>query len=219
MDSKKLLFGLVGLAAGFMISFSWTRSYNASKAGPAPSQAPSGAPMASVREIIERAKNNPNDFEAQVAAAEQFLQINRIEGVIEYLSRAYSIDPKKATEREIPQAIGQWYYEQKNYAEAEKWFRRALEYKPDDAQVLIELGATFIERDPPDPDKAIQYLGSALRLNPKDSHALTHLVEAHLKKKDLKGAEEALSRLKEADSKNENIASLQNQIEALRSAK
>jgi tetratricopeptide (TPR) repeat protein len=225
--NKKIMVGSAGLVLGFIVSFLATREINRSGAGavgavassPTVSTGGEQAMMGQVRETIERAKNNPNDFSAQIAAARVYDQIGRTGETVEFLKRAYEINPTEANKLNIPPYIAQYYFDQKNYVEAEAWFRRALEGKPDDPDLLTEIGATFIERQPPDPDKAIQYIQSALKINPKDSHALRHLVEAYLRKKDARMAEEALNRLKEAEPNNQAISALQSQIEALKTSR
>jgi tetratricopeptide (TPR) repeat protein len=225
--NKKIMVGSAGLVLGFIASFIATREINRSGAGAVSSapnamrSAPAASPseqamMGQVRETIERARNNPNDFNAQIAAARVYDQIGRTAETVEFLKRAYEINPAEASKLNITPYIAQYYFDQKNFAEAEAWFRRALENNPDDPDLLTEIGATFIERQPPDPDRAIQYIQSALKINPKDSHALRHLVEAYLRKKDARMAEEALNRLKEAEPSNQAISALQNQIEAIK---
>lgn len=239
MDKNKILVGLIGLAIGFGISFFWTSSYNKSNppavtAGPA-SQMPGangagGAPnqqamMAQVQQGIERAKNNPKDFQAQIAAARMFAQIGRDAETVEYLEKAYAINPDefiKQSKTDLEGALGfmgLYHAEQKKFEEAETWFHRALEANPNDSRVRVELATSFIQRQPPAPEKAIQELQLALKSNAKDAHALGHLVEAYALKKDARGAEEALNNLKEADPANQRLASLQSMVTDLKAGK
>ena len=234
MNKTKLLFGLAGLVVGFAISFFWAKSINksgfakttndsgmATAGSGAGAQSAGGqqAAMGSVREKIEVAKNNPNDFNAQVDAAGLFAQIGRTADAVPYLEKAYKLDPSQSVKLGIPPYIAQYYSSQNNYAEAEKWYRQDLQVKPDDYESMIELGATFIQREPPDPDKAVDYLQSALKGNPKDAHALTHLTEAYLLKKDARDAEDALGRLRTANPSSNSISNLQTQLDALKAGK
>ena len=230
MTKRRIIFGLAGLAIGFIVAFTWTRSYNNNammagsqpRSGGAGSAAPAGpaseqAGMASVRETIERAKNNPNDYDAQLEAAKLYNQIGRMNEVVPLIERAYKINNARAVGDYIPLVLGQYYSGQKDYATAEKWFRAELDAKPKDSDTLIELGASFIDREPPVPDKAIDYLQSALKNNPNDAHALVHLTQAYLQKKDARAAEDSLSRAKQADPSNKMIPDLEKQVSALRS--
>ena len=222
---------MIGLVLGFILSFFITQSLNRSVAvtGAQPSASggrgaqPSGpsqqAMMASVRETIEKAKNNPNDFEAQVNAARQYVQINEADKAIDYLKRAFEINAAEAGNLGIPPFIGQYYFQEKNYIESEKWFREALESEKDKGPVYVEIGSTYILRNPPDPDKAITNLQAALELNPKDGHALGHLVEAYLLKKEAGDAENTLNRLKGAEPGNKRISLYQNLLADLKAGK
>jgi tetratricopeptide (TPR) repeat protein len=239
LDKNKYLIGLIGLAVGFMISFLLTTNYNKNNAqvsasgqsaampgatgagGPANQQ----AMMGQVQQAIEKAKNNPKDFQAQLDAAKVYYQVNRLPDTVEYLKKAYEINPGEFTKQsgnELKGAlgfIGVYYSDQKNYDEAEAWFRRALEASPGDPEVRIELASTFIQRQPPAPDKAIQELQAVLKSNPKDGHALSHLVEAYALKKDARGAEEAFNSLKEAEPTNQRLTALQGMVSDLKAGK
>src|SRR5262245_19462828 len=211
------MIALIGLAIGFIVSFFLTSSYNKGHAGPAASVTPAGpgnaagaggqqAMMGQVQAVIEKAKNNPRDPQAQVEAAKVFYQIGRTKEAIDYLNRASEVDPDNVN---IAVNLGVLNSEAKNYVEAEKSLKRAVELEPKEADLFVELAATFIQREPPQPDKAIQEIQRALAIDPKNGHALGHLIEAYALKKDARGAEESLNRLKEADPSNQRIFSLQ----------
>ena len=174
------------------------------------------AGMASVRDTIERAKNNPNDFEAQVSAARLFDQIGRVKEEIPFLEQAYKADGNQAISMNIPPYLAEFYSSEKDYQNAEKWYRVQLDAKPNDQEIAIELGATFIDREPPNPDKAIDYLQSVLKNSPTNAHALVHLTQAYLEKKDVRKAEDSLARAKQADPANKLIPDLEKQLNALK---
>jgi len=229
LTRRRIIFGISGLAIGFIVAFSWTRSYNnamisegQSRTSETGAAAPAGAAgeqagMSAVREKIERAKNNPGDFNAQIDAAELYNQIGRFNEVVPLLERAYKIDGARAASMDIPIFLAHYYSEQKGYANAEKWYRAELDAKPKDADTLIELGATFIDREPPQPDKAIEYLQSVLKTSPNNAHALVHLTQAYLLKKDGRAAEDSLTKAKQADPGNKMIPDLEKQVSALKS--
>src|SRR5262249_9317255 len=133
------------------------------------------------------------------------------------LERAYKIDSAKAAGMDIPIFLAHYYSGQKDYANAEKWYRAELDAKPKDSETLIELGATFIDREPPLPDKAIDYLQSVLKSSPSNAHALVHLTQAYLQKKDARAAEDSLTRARQADPGNKMIPELEKQVNALKS--
>lgn len=176
--------------------------------------------MAEVRETVEKARNNPKDFEAQIRAARVYDQIGRTNEAVEFMKAGYEVDPARAaTDYNIPAYVGDWHFKQMDYINAETWFRRALEHAPNDGDLLTELGVTFLQREPPDLDRGIQYIQSALKTNAKNAHALMHLGQAYLMKKDAKGTEEAINRLREAEPQNQNVQVLQTQLEALKAGR
>jgi len=230
VTKRRIIFALSGLAVGFVVAFTWTRNYNNSamvsegqpRTNPAGAAAPAGetgeqAGMASVREKIEKAKNNPNDFDAQIDAAQLYNQIGRVNEVVPLVERAYKIDSARAAGLDIPIFLAHYYSDQKDYANAEKWYRAELDAKPQDADSIIELGATYIDREPPNPDKAIDYLQSVLKTNPSNAHALIHLTQAYLQKKDAKAASESLAKAKQSDPSNKMLPDLEKQVNALKS--
>ncbi|MEK6322423.1 MAG: tetratricopeptide repeat protein [Acidobacteriota bacterium] len=231
MNKNKYLIALIGLAGGFILSFILTQNYNKSNAAPAASTTPSGmaggaggagnqqAMMGQVQQVIDKAKNAPNDFQAQVEAAKVFNQVGRVAETAEYLEKAHAIDPNKFDALGAAGFLGQYYFDQKNYAEAETWFTRAIKADPKEADLYVALGETYVQRVPPQPDQAIAQLQQALVINPKHGHALGHLVEAYALKKDARAAEETVKRLKETDPTNTRISVLETLVADLKAGK
>lgn len=228
MNKNKYLIGLIGLALGFIVSFFMTQNYNKSNASPAAPGAPTGmaggpggqqAMMGQVAGVIEKAKNAPNDFQAQVEAAKVFNQIGRVAETVDYLKKAYAIDAAKFNELGAAGFLGQYYFEQKDYPEAETWFNRAIKADPKESDLYVGLAETFVQREPPQPDEAIAQLQQALSVDPKNAHALGHLVEAYALKKDARGAEETVTRLKETEPTNKRITALQTMVADLKAGK
>ena len=228
MNKNKYLIGLIGLAAGFIVSFFLTQSYNKSNAAPTTAGTPSGmasgaggqqAMMGQVAGVIEKAKNGPNDFQAQVEAAKVFNQIGRIAETVDYLKKAYAIDPTKFSQLGAAGFLGQYYFDQKDYAEAETWFTRAIKAEPKEADLYVGLAETYVQREPPQPDQAIAHLQQALTIDSRNPHALGHLVEAYALKKDARGAEETVKRLKETDPTNKRISVLDTLVADLKAGK
>jgi tetratricopeptide (TPR) repeat protein len=229
LDKNKYLIGMIGLAIGFICSFFWTQHYNkvndqgsAMAAGGQPSaKGAEGqqAQMGQVQQTIDKAKANPRDYDAQVAAASLYSQIGRKAESVEYLLKAYAIDSKKFRDLEAFGFVGQYYFDEKNYQEAEKWFRRASEAEPNDSELHVAIAETLTQREPSEPDRAIDELQRALKINAKDGHALGHLVEAYALKNDARDADETLNRLKEADPKNARLSTLETLVADLKAGK
>jgi tetratricopeptide (TPR) repeat protein len=229
--NKKYLYGIIGLALGIAISFYWTRSYNAANATTSNTSKPGTgmaggsnvgdqkAMMGDVAATIEKAKNNPKDYEAQLAAARVFYQINRFAETVEYLEKAYAINPTEIAKQGALGFIGQFYFDQKKYEEAEEWLHKAVEADPNDGDSHVVLAKSSMRRQPPQPDKAVQDLQRAIKINPKNAHAFDHLVEAYALKKDTKSAEDALSKLKELEPTSTRISVLQTLLADVKAGK
>lgn len=229
MNKNKYLFGLIGLVAGFLISYFAIKSINESEMAapssnaPHPGAMPAGSDsqaqqgmIASVSAALEKAKTSPDDFNAQVEAARVYYQIGQFKEAIEYLEKAHKIQPDNIN---VTATIGNLHFEEKQYIEAEKWYSLALKSKPDETELYVELASTFLKREPPDPDRAIQEIQIALKQDAKNAHALAHLIEAHLLKKDARAAEETLGKLKEAEPNNQRVSLYQGLIADLRAGR
>lgn len=230
VNRNKYLIGGIGLAVGFIVSFFWTQSFNRNNAAPATTTASTGMPggasgggqqamMGQVQQVIEKAKSNPNDFQAQVEAAKIFHQVGRDAETVDYLKKAYAIDATKFNELGASGFLGQYYFDQKDYAESEIWFNRAIKAEPNEADLYVALAETYVQREPPQPDQAVSQLQQALKIDGKSGHALGHLIEAYALKKDARAAEETLNRLRETEPANQRIPTLESLVADLKAGK
>jgi tetratricopeptide (TPR) repeat protein len=230
VSKNKYLFGLAGLALGFVASFFWTQYYNRSQAGAMPVTQASGMQggqpgqpgqpsMADVQATIAKAKNNPRDFMAQIEAAKLYDQIGMVPETISYLEKAYEVNPTESDKYQIPTFVAQYYFDQKKYEDAEKWYRRAAALRPNEPELHVEIAASLIYRQSPDPGKAIQELQSALKINPGNPHALGHLIDAHILRKDARAAQESLARLREAEPASPKLSVYSNLITELKAGR
>jgi len=233
VNKNKYLLGFAGLAVGFLVSFFWTQSYNSSHAGAAVSPQASGmqggqggqagpggqASMAAVQETIAKARSNPKDFNAQIEVAKLYDQIGMVQETVTYLEKAYEISPAESDKYGIPAFVAQYYFDQKKYEEAEVWYRRASALKPNDPELYVEIAASLIHRQSPEPTKAIQELRNALKISPKNAHALGHMIDAHLLRKDARAAEETLARLKEAEPSGPKLSTYESLIADLKAGR
>jgi len=118
MNKENVLFGIIGLLAGLIIGFMFANSVNQSAmrapstamqpttAGVPPANLPPGHPDVAggngsagggmtpeVQAAIEKARQNPNDYDTQLKAAETFYKIQRFDGAIEFLTQANKLQP------------------------------------------------------------------------------------------------------------------------------
>src|SRR5262249_32026283 len=147
-------------------------------ASPAGSDAGAGPP-AEVMAVIEKAKKEPGNSDAQVQAAALYSQIGRYQQALELYEKAYKIKPN---DFEVLRGLGNVNFDLKKYQEAERWYQQALKVKPDDANVRTDLGLTFYLREPRDLDRAIAIYNEVLKTSPQHEPALQNLTQALLAK-------------------------------------
>lgn len=237
MAKDNILFSVIGLLLGFIIGFFFANSVNqrgtqpraqtASATAPAGNLPPDhpplpsnsvadpagagGAAMPQVQETIEKARSEPNNFDAQMRAAAMYAQINRYDQALEYLLKANQLRPESY---ETIVALGDVNYDMDKYEEAEKWYTIALQKKPEDVNVRTDLATTFIKRTPPDYDRAIKEFRRSLDTNPNHEQTLHNLVIALTQKGDLKEAEATLNKLASVNPNTPDLDKLRSDIKA-----
>ncbi len=235
MNKENILFGIVGLLLGLIVGFMFANNVNQKAAlPPVPAAAtkqnpnmpeghpdingatnPTNQPAVSAPEVqaaIEKAKQEPDNFEAQVKAAEVHYQIEQYDKAVEYLKQANKIKPE-----DYPTIVnlGNAYFDSGNYTDAEKWYAAALEKKAEDENVRTDLGLTFIFRDPPNYDRAIKEFEQVLAKNINHPQALQNLTVAYTKKGNLAKAKETVDKLESVDPTNASVAKLREDIKKL----
>lgn len=165
MTRENLLFAIIGILFGFIVGFMSASVMN-QKYGPgtpAASQAlpadhpPVGAQdaggaggtgdpatmRAQVTSQIEKAKNEPKNFDAQIAAAELYYQIQRYDQALEFLLKANQLQP---TDYRTVVLLGMVNLDAGHFDTAEKWYQAAMKIKQDDTMVLSGLAAATLQR-------------------------------------------------------------------------
>ena len=161
MTRENLLFAIIGILLGFIVGFMFASSMSQKQAMQqqvaAGSQSlpadhpPVGAqnapnPQAMQQEVtasLEKARNEPKNFEAQVKAAQLYYQIQRFDQAIEYLLKANQLRP---TDYQTVVFLGVANLDAGHYDTAEKWYRAALKMKSDDVTVLAGLAFATLEK-------------------------------------------------------------------------
>lgn len=160
MSRENLLFAIIGVLLGFIVGFMFASSMSQKMATPqmaAGSQtmpadhppigsqnAPNPQGMqAEVTASLEKARNEPKNFDAQVKAAELYYQIGRYDQSIEYLLKANQIKP---TDYRTVTLLGMVNMDAGHFDTAEKWYRAAMKMKSDDVMVLAGLAATTLQK-------------------------------------------------------------------------
>jgi tetratricopeptide (TPR) repeat protein len=166
MTRENLLFAIIGILFGFIVGFIFastmsqkygpgqgTPNLGASAAQSVPADHPpvgsqnAVSDPAAVREqvtsSIEKARKDPNNFEAQVEAGKLFYQIQRYDQAIEFWVKANQLKP---TDYNTVVLLGMGNLDAGHYDVAEKWYRAALKMKQDDVMVLSGLAAATLSR-------------------------------------------------------------------------
>lgn len=161
MNRDNLLFTIIGLLLGFIVGFMLASSYTQREAMPAaasrtqnlpPDHPTTGAPgqpgapgqmQAEVTAALDTAKKEPNNFEAQLKAAELYYQIQRYDDAIGYLLKANQLQPDSY---EVVANLGMVNMDAGHFETAEKWYEAALLKKPDDVRVLDGLCVVYLEQ-------------------------------------------------------------------------
>jgi tetratricopeptide (TPR) repeat protein len=118
---------LLGLVSGFKIANSQYRSEQGASLKRDIARATNGMssnPQAEIAAILEKAKANPNDAEAQLEAASQFLQINRVQEAMPFLEQARKVD---SNDLRVIAFFGVAYYMTGEYDKAIESLKRARE--------------------------------------------------------------------------------------------
>ena len=117
--------------------------------------------QAEVTASIEKARSEPQNFEAQLKAAELYYQIQRYDQSIEYLLKANQLKP---TDYQTVVNLGMVNLDAGHYDTAEKWYRAAMKMKTDDSVVLAGMAETMLQKG--DAKAAEEAIASFEKLEP-----------------------------------------------------
>lgn len=160
MSRENLLFAIIGILLGFIIGFMFASSMSQRTAMPqmaSTQQMPADHPpvggadaaadpqgmQQEVTASLEKARNEPRNFDAQIKAAELYYRIQKYDQAIEYLMKANQIKP---TDYEAVRLLGVVNLDAGHFDTAVKWYRTALEMKSDDVMVLSGLAYASLQK-------------------------------------------------------------------------
>lgn len=235
MTKDNILFAIIGVLLGFIGGFLFATSVNqrglpprastvagspAAKSSELPTDHPS-APATSadpatlpkaVQEDVQRAKNSPADFDAQVIAAQRLYEQRQYEQAIEFFSRANKLRPD---DYNTITNLGNSYFDAGRFDLAEKWYNTALSKKPNDVNVRTDLGLSFFFRKPPDMNRAIKEFRTALQQDPGHEQTLINLIVVLSEKGDIQEAQDALAQLEKVSPNNSALPKLRSRLEEM----
>lgn len=164
----------------------------------APGQTAGGA-IPEVSAAIEKARSEPQNFEAQMTAADLYYQIQRFDEAARLYEAAVKLKPADA---EPLIKLGNALFDAEKYAEAEKWYTLALAKDPKNITVRTDLGLTFFLREPRDNDRAIAEYEKSLAINPNHEITLQNLALALKEKGDGEKLRQTVAKLKSVNPNN-----------------
>jgi tetratricopeptide (TPR) repeat protein len=180
MNRENLLFAIIGLLLGFIVGFIFassmsqkaqTQTGSAAQGLPAdhpPVGAQSAGDPAAMREQvtaqIAKARNEPENFDAQVQAANLFYQIQRYDQAIEFLLRANQLKP---ADYETVANLGLVNLDAGHFDQAEKWYRAAIKMKSNDERTAAGLAAATLGKG--DAKAAADAIAQLEKLNPSSA--------------------------------------------------
>jgi tetratricopeptide (TPR) repeat protein len=169
--------------------------------------------MPEVAAAIEKAKSSPQDYDAQMAAADLYYQIQRFDDAAKFYEAASKISPN---ENEPVIKAGDSYFDaaetarenddqasaNQKFAQAETWYSRALTKDPKNVAVRTDLGLTFFFREPSDLDRAIKEFKASLAIQPDHEKSLQNLASAYKEKGDDQNYRETIEKLRKVNPSN-----------------
>lgn len=222
---KSILYGIGGLLVGLFIGFFAANRINQNSpqvAAQTPPNAPfqnQQIPNASVKDqpasqggmlpdvaaTLDKAKNEPTNFDAQIKAGDLYYKIKGFDKAAGFYEQAHKV---KSDDYETIVKIGNTYFDAKQFEKSEKWYEQALAKRADDINVRTDLGITFVERESPDYDRAIKEFQTSLATNPKHEPTLYNLGIAYFKKGKLDEANKILAELETINPQSQLVGKL-----------
>jgi tetratricopeptide (TPR) repeat protein len=216
MKQQNILYGIIGLLLGLILGFFGANYINRNSAIPVQAQnndpsiqqtAPQipqpktggGAAVPEVQAAIEKAKNEPDNFDAQKQAGLMYYNIGRMDEALKFFTVANRINPE---DFDTNVKIGNINFDAGKFVEAEKFYTAALKQKPSDVDVRTDMGLTFFFRQPRDIDRAIAEYRKSLEYKPDHELTLQNLCAALKEKGDTAALAEAIKKLEAVNPQN-----------------
>ena len=108
--------------------------------------------------------------------------------------------------------IGYFNKENDKLQKAREFYEKALEQKPNDADVRTDFGLTYFLETPPQTERAILEFQESLKENPTNEKTLQILTQALLSQNKTEEADKHLAKLKEVNQNNPSISDLTSQL-------
>ena len=242
MSKNNILFGVVGLFAGLVISFILTNALSRGerdlmretpvltgeeRAGAAEDASSADDSLASIseeeiREAIKKADARADDIALQrnfglalYQYATQTRDTRFLPDVARFLKRAHDADPK---DHDLIVQLADVLFsigqssDPASFIEARTLYQKALEMKRDDPGVRARLGMTYYFGQPSDPQRAIVEYRKSLALDPRHEPALQNLASALITVGNHEEAQKRIDELQSLNPSNEALPNLRAQL-------
>ncbi len=108
--------------------------------------------------------------------------------------------------------VGFFANENESFARSREYYGKALDLRPNDADVRTDFGLTFFLQQPPDYDLAIAEFKKALKISPKRENTLEFTIQTLLKQNKNAEANEYLEKLRAVNPDNPSLTALSSEI-------
>jgi tetratricopeptide (TPR) repeat protein len=231
MTRENILFAVIGLLFGYLVAFHLVVYVNQSQPARVASAAsadssgnlPPDHPAVPSNDVKDRqrlqsaaeraaqsARSDPQNFDAQVAAANAYFQAGAFEQAIDFLTSANNLRPD---DYDTLVWLGNAYASADKFDDAEKWYKAALAKRPDDYDTRAELAITYYLRVPKQTEKAMAELRHNLEQKPDHVPSLHYLSAILIEQKQFSEAEATLARLEKADPGYEQLPQLREELD------
>lgn len=223
MTTRRLYFAIMGVLVGFLIGYFYATHYNrqapmttaspAARPGATATALPADHPPigpseAEITQSVQAADQDRANFQAQMTAAMTLYRAGRLEEALKYFERANALKPDDYDTLvqlgNVNFDLGDHFLEHSDvaqsnarFAEASRWYERALAKNPNDVNVRTDYGLTFYKRQPRDLDRAIAAYKKSLEIDPKHTPTLFNLTVALMEKGEFDEADATLRRLEQ----------------------
>lgn len=248
MSKNNILFGILGLFAGLVISFIITNALHPGGQDRALSEvAGSGTQRVENREAASVANDSSASLSeeeirgaiAKTDARAEDLRLQRNFGlalyqysqqtqetrylpdIARFLKRAYDADPK---DHDLIVSLANVFFDigqssdPAGFIEARNYYLKALEIRPDDASARARLGQTYYFGKPPDAQRAIAEYRKSLAIDPRHEPALQNLASALITTGRSEEAQKRIDELQKLNPSNPALPNLRAQLAQSRNA-
>lgn len=172
-----------------------------------------------IKRKIAEADGNPSNIEFQKnlgLALYNYASMKQNAGLLDEVSRlinrVYADNPNDYTALvtlgNINFDLGYIRENNEYFQKARTFYQKALERKPNDADIITDVGLTYFLSNPPEIEPATANFEKALKINPKNEKTLQAIIQTLLSQGKKEEAEKYIAGLKEINPNNQILSNL-----------